>query len=55
MSFRVHAVNNTIKPATLLVMRALIRVRTPEGQVLGGKNGIKLVYFVIPQYIPKVK
>ncbi|TKC97037.1 hypothetical protein [Polyangium fumosum] len=55
VSFRVHAVNNTIKPATLLVMRALIRVRTPDGQVLGGKNGIKLVYFVIPQYIPKVK
>ena len=55
VSFRVHAVNNTIKPATLLVMRALIRVRTPDGQVLGGKNGTKLVYFVLPQYIPDVK
>jgi len=55
VSFRVHAANNTIKPPTLLVMQALIRVRTPEGQVLGGKNGIKRVYFVLPQYIPKVK
>ncbi len=54
VSFRVHAVNTTIKPSSLLVMRARIRVRTPDGQVLGGKNGVKLVYFVIPQYIPKV-
>lgn len=53
VTFRVHAQNNTVKPPTLLVMRALIRVETPAGQVLGGKNGIKLVYFVIPQYIPK--
>lgn len=53
VTFRVHAENTTVKPSTLLVMRALIRVETPAGQVLGGKNGIKLVYFVIPQYIPK--
>lgn len=53
VTFRVHAENTTVKPSSLLVMRALIRVETPSGQVLGGKNGIKLVYFVIPQYIPK--
>lgn len=53
VTFRVHAENTTVKPPTLLVMRALIRVETPAGQVLGGKNGVKLVYFVIPQYIPK--
>jgi hypothetical protein len=55
VTFRVHAENTTIKPPTLLVMRALIRVETPAGQILGGKNGIKLVYFVLPQYIPEVK
>lgn len=53
VTFRVHAVNSTIKPTSLLVLRALIRVETPTGQILGGKNGIKLVYFVIPQYIPQ--
>ena len=55
VTFRVHAENTSIKPPTLLVMRALIRVQTPSGQILGGPNGIKLVYFVLPQYIPKVK
>ncbi len=53
VTFRVIAENTTVKPPSLLVMRALIRVETPAGQVLGGKTGIKLVYFVIPQYIPK--
>ena len=53
VTFRVTAENATIKPTTLLVMRALIRVQTPAGQLLGGANGIKLVYFVLPQYIPK--
>jgi hypothetical protein len=51
VTFRVHANNTTVKPPTLLVMRALIRVQTPAGQILGGKDGIKLVYFVIPEYI----
>jgi hypothetical protein len=53
VTFRVTADNTTTKPTTLLVMRALIRVQTPAGQLLGGANGIKLVYFVLPQYIPK--
>jgi hypothetical protein len=51
VTFRVHAENTTVKPPTLLVMRALVRVQTPGGQILGGKDGIKLVYFVIPEYI----
>jgi hypothetical protein len=51
VTFRVHAENTTVRPPTLLVMRALIRVQTPSGQILGGKDGIKLVYFVIPEYI----
>jgi hypothetical protein len=52
VTFRVHAENKTLKPTSLLVMRALVRVETPAGQILGGAKGIKLVYFVIPQYIP---
>ena len=51
VTFRVHAENTTVRPPSLLVMRALIRVQTPSGQILGGKDGIKLVYFVIPEYI----
>jgi hypothetical protein len=51
VTFRVHAENKTLKPPALVVLRALIRVQTPTGQVLGGKNGIKLVYFVIPQFV----
>ena len=51
VTFRVHAENTTIKPPSLLVMRALIRVQTPSGQILGGAKGIKLVYFVIPEYV----
>ncbi|AKT37394.1 hypothetical protein [Chondromyces crocatus] len=55
VSFRVHAANTTLRPGTLTVLRAVIRVVTPTGQLLGGKDGIKLVYFVIPQYIPVIQ
>ena len=51
VTFRVHAKNDALKPTKLIVLRALIRVETPSGQVLGGKDGIKLVYFVIPEFI----
>jgi hypothetical protein len=54
VTFRVHAKNDTLQPPSLFVLRALIRVETPAGQVLGGKNGFKLVYFVIPEYVPYV-
>jgi hypothetical protein len=50
VTFRVHAQNTTIRPPGLLVLRALVRVETPSGQLLGGKQGIRLVYFVIPEY-----
>ena len=55
LTFTVHARNDTLAPTSLLVLRALIRVETPKGQVLGGKNGFKLVYFVIPPYIANAK
>ena len=55
VTFRVHAENDSIKPNALLVLRALVRVETPNGQLLGGTEGIKLVYFVIPPYIENPK
>ncbi len=55
LTFRVHARNDTLAPTSLLVLRALIRVETPKGQILGGKSGFKLVYFVIPPYIDNAK
>lgn len=55
LTFKVHARNETLAPTSVLVLRALIRVETPKGQVLGGKNGFKLVYFVIPPYIENAK
>ncbi len=55
VTFRVHAKNDLVKPTSLVVMRALIHVETPAGQILGGKNGIRLVYFVIPEYLPLAK
>lgn len=55
LTFRVHARNDVAQPGNLVVLRALIRVVTPTGQLLGGKDGIKLVYFVIPEtvYVPE--
>ena len=55
LSFRVHAKNNLWAPNTLVVLRAKILVQTPAGQLLGGANGVKLVYFVIPEYLPVAK
>lgn len=55
VTFRVHARNDSVKPPSLLVMRALIRVQTPSGQVLGGPKGMKLVYFVIPEHVTIAK
>jgi len=51
VTFRVHARNDVVQPGSLLVLRALIRVVTPTGQLLGGEDGIKLVYFVIPESV----
>lgn len=55
VSFRVHAQNTTLKPAAMVVLRAVIRVQTPKGQLLGGKNGIKVVYLVVPRYVQQTR
>jgi hypothetical protein len=52
LTFRVHAKNDVWAPNSLVVLRAKILVQTPSGQVLGGARGVKLVYFVIPEYLP---
>jgi hypothetical protein len=52
VTFRVHAKNDSLKLSKLTVLRAVIQVETPAGQILGGKDGVKLVYFVIPEHIP---
>ncbi|MBI5536649.1 MAG: hypothetical protein HY898_28275 [Deltaproteobacteria bacterium] len=51
VTFKVHAQNTLIKPSTLVVLRAMIRVQTPGGQQLGGPDGVKVVYLVIPRYV----
>lgn len=55
LTFRVHAKNNVWAPESLVVLRAKILVETPSGQLLGGAKGVKLVYFVIPEYLPVAK
>ncbi|MBK8252702.1 MAG: hypothetical protein IPK82_08545 [Polyangiaceae bacterium] len=52
LTFRVHARNDDWAPSSLVVLRAKILVETPSGQLLGGAAGVKLVYFVIPEYLP---
>ncbi len=52
LTFRVHAKNDVWAPNSLVVLRAKILVQTPSGQLLGGARGVKLVYFVIPEYLP---
>ena len=49
VSFRVHAKNDVVNPPKLMVVRALIRVQTPNGQELGGPDGVKSVYLIIPR------
>ena len=54
LTFRVHAENTIVRPTSLIVVRAELRVQTPKGIVLGGKNGVKVVYFILPKYVPGV-
>lgn len=51
VTFRVHARNTLLKPPSMMVLRALIRVQTPKGQQLGGASGVKVVYLVLPRYV----
>ncbi|MEZ4300851.1 MAG: hypothetical protein R3B70_38310 [Polyangiaceae bacterium] len=55
LTFRVHAKNDVWAPDNLVVLRAKILVQTPTGQLLGGAQGVKLVYFVIPEYLDVAK
>lgn len=55
VTFRVHAENTTLRPGALQVLRAVIRVVTPSGQLLGGAEGVKLVYLVIPEYVDVIE
>jgi hypothetical protein len=53
--FRVHAQNSVLNPSHLMVLRALVRVQTPKGQLLGGAKGVKVVYLVVPKWIPPLR
>lgn len=50
IEFEVFARNTVLNPSKLTVVRALLRVQTPGGQALGGPDGIKVIYLVIPPY-----
>jgi hypothetical protein len=50
VEFEVFARNEVLQPKKLTVVRALLRVQTPGGQALGGADGIKVIYLVIPPY-----
>ena len=49
LTFRLYAKNTVLAPATLQVFAAKVQVQTPKGQPLGGPEGVKVVYFVIPR------
>lgn len=55
VTFRVHAVNEVLDPPVLTVLRAKIQVQTPKGQRLGGADGEKVVYLVVPRRVGAVK
>jgi len=52
VEFEVIADNSVIDPRELVVVQALLRVQTPSGLALGGKDGVKRVYLVIPPKDP---
>ncbi|MEZ4229323.1 MAG: hypothetical protein R3B89_09170 [Polyangiaceae bacterium] len=54
VEFEVTAENQAIKPEVLTVLRAILRVQTPGGQALGGPDGIKVIYLVVPRYVQRV-
>ena len=55
VAFRVHARNTVLDPSTLTVLRAKLSVQTPKGQLLGGADGVKVVYLVVPRQAGAVK
>jgi hypothetical protein len=50
VEFEVFAENQVLKPSSLVVIRAILRVQTPSGQALGGAEGVKVIYLVVPRY-----
>lgn len=53
VTFRVTAENNVLKTDTVVVVEAILHVQTPGGQALGGSDGVKKIYLVIPPYKPQ--
>lgn len=53
IQFEVFAQNTVLKTDQTTVVEVLLHVQTPGGQALGGKDGVKTIYLVIPPYIPK--
>lgn len=50
VTFEVTADNTVLRPNSVTVVQALLRVQTPAGQALGGPDGIKKIFLVIPPY-----
>lgn len=48
VEFEVTALNSVINPMALKVFRVLLKVQTPSGQALGGVEGVKMIYLVVP-------
>ncbi len=48
VEFEVVAENTTLRTTSIVVVRALLRVETPTGQALGGADGVKTIFLVIP-------
>ncbi len=54
IQFEVFAQNTVLKTTTTTVVEVLLHVQTPGGQALGGKDGVKTIYLVIPPYIKTI-
>lgn len=48
VEFEVTAENTVVKPTRTVVVRVLLEVQTPSGLSLGGPEGVKVIYLVIP-------
>ena len=55
VEFEVVADNQVLNPSNIVVVRAILRVQTPTGLALGGADGVKVIYLVVPPFIPGVQ
>lgn len=55
VTFTVTADNKILQTSSVVVVEAILHVQTPGGQALGGPEGIKKIYLVIPPYVPPFK